>query len=464
MQHPPPRGIAVLDVGYTNAKIQLFDADLTPLAQRSIASSHLPGPPYAHLDPEPVYALARAALPAFDAELPIDVIVPTAHGAALALIDAAGGLALPVMDYQAEPPPEVVAEYRLSEPPFSEVFCPLLPMALTHALQLHWQERAWPRDFARVAAIMPYVQYAALRLAGARVSEISSLSCQSQLMDVPNARFSSLARARGWDRKIAPIAKAWETVGPLQEEFRGEGFRGSGRVVAGAHDSNGNYLRYLAAGLGEFTLLSTGTWIISFDPGTALDTLDPRRDTASNTDVLGRQVATSRFFGGKEMEIVLSGARAEAASFAAVQRLIARGSFALPSFTDSGGPLPGAGGKGGYAGPAAESAEERASLAALYVALMVDQQLDAVGSRHRIVVDGPFAMNDVFLGLLAALRPGQPVLASDLRDGTAAGTAVLGLMNATGELPRIGLKPREAATPAVAGVADYKALWLAASQ
>ena len=44
------------------------------------------------------------------------------------------------------------------------------------------------------------------------------------------------------------MAKAWETVGTLRSEFLGQGFRGRGAVLAGVHDSNANYLRYLAAG------------------------------------------------------------------------------------------------------------------------------------------------------------------------------------------------------------------------
>ena len=50
------RGIAVLDIGATSSKLALFDADLKPLAERKIASRHAPGPPYAHIDPEPVFA------------------------------------------------------------------------------------------------------------------------------------------------------------------------------------------------------------------------------------------------------------------------------------------------------------------------------------------------------------------------------------------------------------------------
>ena len=204
-----PRGIAVIDAGATNTKIAVFSHLGIPLAERKIASRHVEGPPYRHIDPEPLVAFCRQALPELDRVVPLDVIVPCAHGAALACLAADGSLALPVMDYTAEPPSQIIAEYRKIEPPFSEVFCSLLPMALTHGLQLYWQERAFPRDFARVETILTWIQYVGFRLCGRAVSEISSLSCQSQLIDVANNRFSSLARSRGWDRLFAPMTEAW---------------------------------------------------------------------------------------------------------------------------------------------------------------------------------------------------------------------------------------------------------------
>ena len=123
----------------------------------------------------------------------------------------------------------------------------------------------FPEHFARVATILPWIQYVSFLLSGARVVEISSLSCQSQLVDVKAQTYSSLVRGRGWERLFPPMARAWDAVGSLKAQFRGRNFRGDGKVLAGVHDSNANYLRYLAAGLGSFTLLSTGTWIIGFD-------------------------------------------------------------------------------------------------------------------------------------------------------------------------------------------------------
>ncbi len=149
-----PRGIAVIDAGKTNTKIVLFGPDGRPVAERKVASLNHEGPPYRAIDPAPLIELCRTILPELDAILPIDVVVPSAHGAALACLGEDGTLALPVMDYNAEPPPEIIAAYHKVQPPFEEVFCSLLPMALTHGLQLFWQQQAFPRDFARVKTVV----------------------------------------------------------------------------------------------------------------------------------------------------------------------------------------------------------------------------------------------------------------------------------------------------------------------
>lgn len=453
-----PRGIAVIDAGKTNTKIALFTNEGKLLAERKVASRNSEGPPYRHLDPSPVLELCRAALPELDAMQPIDVIVPSGHGAAIACLAADGSLAVPLMDYTAEPPLKIVSDYAMIEPPFEEAGSPRLPMALTHAVQLYWASRLLPEDFARTTAIIPWMQYVAFLLGGEKVTEISAMSCQSHLVDVRTDEPSSFIRRMGWQQLFPRRAKAWEAIGFLKPEFRGASFRGEGRILAGVHDSNGNYLRYLAAGLGKFTLLSTGTWIIGFDTEATPGVLDETRDTVINVDVLGNRVVCCRFFGGHEFDVVNKGARPEAAGLAAVARLIEQGTLALPSFSDAGGPVPGTGNKGSIIGPQPEGDAEHASLASLYCALMVAESLTAIGSRHDIIVDGPFSKNAVFLSLLAALRPGQQVLASDLRDGTTAGAACLAMMP-DGKLPHLPLALLAAKPAALPGLAGYQRRW-----
>ncbi len=99
----------------------------------------------------------------------------------------------------------------------------------------------------------------------------------------------------------------------------------------------------------------------------------------ANSDLLGRPVACARFMGGCEYATIAGAAAAPHApspSVADVEALIARGTMALPSFTRSGGPFPGTGGKGRIVGPRPGTARERAALAALYVALVASVGLD----------------------------------------------------------------------------------------
>lgn len=458
MSNNIPRGIAVIDVGYTNLKIALFNSKGELEARQETANRHLPGPPYRHLDPGPIVELCRKALPELDRILPVDAVVPCAHGATLACLDERDELAMPVMDYTSDPPPDIVSGYKEIAPGFDETYCPLLPMALTHGLQLYWLQKAYPTDFARIKTIIPWMQYIGFRLSGVAVTEISSMSCQTHLMNTRTQKLSSLVKSRGWDHLFPRMAKAWEATGTLRQEFRGNCFRGRGQVLAGVHDSTANFMRYVFAGLGHFTLLSTGTWSISFNPETSLNQLAEERDTNTNTDVLGRAIACSRFFGGKEFEIVAGGAEAEKATLNCVAKLVARGTRALPSFTDSGGPVPGSGGKGRVEGPPPKSAEERAALAALYCAQMVSEQLDAVASKNDVIVDGPFSQNPVLLAVLAQLRGGQNVLASDLRDGTTAGAAALALIE-DGKLPTIGLKLSNVSAANISGLQAYHTAW-----
>jgi sugar (pentulose or hexulose) kinase len=436
----PPRSIVVLDVGYTNSKAILFRPDLTIVTERKIPSTHRVGRHYREIDIEPVLAFFADVLPELDQLLPVDCIVTSSHGACIAAAKEDGTLAVPLMDYMSEPPADIVAAYKAQCPSYAETYSPQLPVALLHAMQLFWQQRVLPDDFAKATTITPLMQYIAMRLGGKPVSEMSSMGCQSHLLNLNTLQPSSLAMQQGWAAKFAPRANAWDVIGTLSQAFRGSNFKGHGDILAGVHDSNANYLRYLCGNNTDFTLLSTGTWIIGFDTRSDIKSLDPARDIVANVDVLGRVVACCRFFGGKEFEIVSKGAAGNLADIASVTHLIDSSVMALPSFTDSGGPVPNTGNLGRVIGTL-ESPAEYASLASLYCALMVNESLAAIHSGGDIIVDGPFAENDVFLHILATLRPRQQVRASLLREGTAAGAACLALMSG-GLLPEIDITMR----------------------
>ncbi len=457
-QTRPPRGIAVVDVGSTNTKLLLLGPDLQVLAEEEAPSAHPPGPPYLSIDVEPALALAARVLPAFDRIAPVDVVVPCAHGSAFALLGRDGALALPIMDYNAEPPEEIVRAYAAIEPPFDEVGAPTNPGALTVGRQLLWQETLFRDAFARARAATPLGPYLGWRLCGEPIShavtEVTALGAQTHLWDVHRRRPSSLVRARGWARLFPPLRSASAPLGRLAPAYRGADFRGDGRVLVGIHDSSANFLRCRAASDAPFTLLSTGTWIIAFAPGAVVAGLDPKRDLVLNAGLDGEPIACGRFKGGEELAIVADGAPAEAADPSALGSVLDAGLQAIPSFTDSGGPIPGTGGKGRVATRAGDPAGPlappvRAALAALYCAYMTDASLQAlcrgVAAEGVVIVDGPFATNALFLSILAALAPGRVVKAATETQGAALGAALLALIGPHGALPSAPLASKPAA-------------------
>jgi hypothetical protein len=68
---------------------------------------------------------------------------------------------------------------------------------------------------------------------------------------------------------------------------------------------------------------------------------------------------------------------------------------------------------------------QRATLAALYSALMTDLLLDLVDARGPILLEGPFAANETYVAALAALRPASQVRPSLELLGTSLGAAML---------------------------------------
>jgi sugar (pentulose or hexulose) kinase len=172
----------------------------------------------------------------------------------------------------------------------------------------------------------------------------------------------------------------------------------------------------------------------------------------ANVDVEGRPTACARFMGGREYAEIV-GAEIGDADADAIGRVVASGAMALPSFAQQGGPF--ASRKGEIRG--AVAAGDRPALATLYIALMTDLMLTRLGAgAGDLIVEGSFAANSAYCGLLAALRPSQRVFAGGDSAGTARGAALLARWPAP--CPEIAQEePIEAS--AIDGLAAYRTAW-----
>lgn len=447
-------GTIVLDIGKTNAKLTLIDAAGGTLAERRTPNTVRRVGPYPHHDTERLWSWMLGQLRELAALADIRAIVPVTHGATAALIDDAG-LVLPVLDYEHVPGDAAdEARYAALRPSFDESGSPLLPAGLNLGRQVEWLQTRFPAEFAKATQLLMYPQYWAWRFCGVAASEVTSLGCHTDLWRPAEGSYSSLVERQGWSPLFPPRRDAWARLGTLRPELAADtGLPADCEIVCGIHDSNASLLRHLLTlqQSGPCTVLSTGTWLIAAALGSATKPLVEAQDMLANCNVFGDAVPCMRFMGGREFGVI---AGTQPAPFTAehVERLIARQTMALPCFAETGGPF--AGRIGRVVGPVAETDAERAALATLYVVLMTDHCLDALGASGRVVVEGAFTANPWFGPLLASLAAGRDVVVSDDSSGTTCGAW---LLDAWGREAGAGAAPVQAWNPT--GWQDYRKAW-----
>ncbi len=414
--------IAVFDCGKTNLKLCLLDGERL-LWSETRPNFPINAPPYPHADAAGAEAWLIDRLAQAAQRFSITDIVPVTHGACAALVTVAGDLALPILDYEA--PLSEAQAYGATRPDFAETLSPNLPLGLNLGRQIFWLQQQFPDQFAQARWILTYPQYWTFRLTGRAVSEVTSLGCHTDLWNPVARRFSTLVTGQRWERLFPPLAGAGETVGMISQAIAAQtGLPSTCRVRAGIHDSNASFLRHRLAADGPFSVVSTGTWIIAMGGGKAISTLDPARDCLANVDALGTPVPCARFMGGREYQAVTGGQGTPDVGLA--RDLMVAGAMILPGFSETGGPFPG---RQGEIRAGDLSADGRASLASLYLALMTDVCLDLCGSQGPIRLEGPMAGNSVLAGALAALRPKQTVALSEDASGTLLGAVMLAGVN-----------------------------------
>ncbi|WP_018634247.1 FGGY-family carbohydrate kinase [Neomegalonema perideroedes] len=443
----PLRKIAVLDFGKTNVKLALVDLERrAEIDLRRRPNLVARSGPYPHHPTAEHWAFILDSLKDLAAAHEIDAISIAAHGATGALVDAAGDLVLPILDYEHEFDP---GNYDALRPDFAETGSPRLAMGLNLGAQLYWQARAFPEDFARAVHLLTYPQYWMMRLSGVPSTEATSLGCHTDLWNPHAGDFSSLVARMGWRKLMPPLRRAAEILGPILPEVAARtGLRPETPVFCGLHDSNASLYPHLAAREGPFSVVSTGTWVVCMAVGAEPKALDPRRDALINVDAHGSPTPSARFMGGREYELIRKG-RDLAATPEAAATVLARGILLLPAVEPSSGPFRGR--KACWSFAPADEAQEAAGLA-FYLALMTAECLAMIGARGPILVEGPFARNAEYRAMLAAAS-GRPVEASEGATGTALGAALLADSGARPAPPQI-----ESAPPAPA-FAAYAALW-----
>lgn len=419
------RHVAVVDIGKTNAKLALVDMlDRTETAVRKRPNDVLSGPPYPHYDTDGLWQFILDGLTEFQTAHGVDAITVTTHGACAALVEASGDLAAPILDYEYDGPDLLAHEYDSIRPDFFESGSPRLPLGLNLGAQLFWQFRTFPDIGNRTRFISTYPQYWTWRLTGVAANEVTSLGCHTDLWCPREKRYSSLVQKEGWERLMAPVRNAREQLGPIHGELaKSTGLNAATPVYCGIHDSNASLYAHLVSRQAPFSVVSTGTWVITMAIGGSTVELDPARDTLINVNALGDPVPSARFMGGREFERVMDGCEQNHTQSDIVE-VIDRAIMLLPSIEKRSGPFQGR----EHCWTADEnglSNGQRFVAVSFYLALMTATGLEMTGARGATVVEGPFAGNPVYRAMLAAAT-GRPAIAV-AGTGTSLGAALLTL-------------------------------------
>ncbi|WP_312949259.1 carbohydrate kinase [Agrobacterium sp.] len=442
--------LAVFDLGKTNSKLFVVSADGQVIDEARTRPIWREQDDLRVLDDDALFDWMKGELARVVAGHGVDRITFSGHGCTFALTRG-DQLVHAILDYEQEPPADIAARIDAMAPDFSETFSPPLPLGFNYGRHLLWLDARDPALIAEAEAILCYPQFWSWKFSGRAVSEVSYLGCHSNLWAPLKDDFSSLVDRMDWRKKMPEFASAGTVIGTYAVQLE-DGRSIDVAVHNGVHDSNSALYFYRSLGFSDFTLVSTGTWVIIFNPASPLETLDAKRDMLANVTVDHQPVATIRFMGGREYDVA-SGGWTKPVSPEAVASVIAKKAFALPSFA-AGGPMPGH--NGHFIGTTVDG-EERAAVAMLYVALMTDLSLDLIGSKNTIVIDGGLVKTGLYASVLAALRPDQTVHTSANPEGSAFGAAAL-VFDASGHNPFVN-DCATATAATIAGLEDYRLAW-----
>lgn len=486
-----PAVVAVLDVGKTNKKVSLYDRDFKALAEERTAFETLDWNGIEVEDTERLWQWFLGALTKLSADFDIRAIAPTTHGATFVLLRDDGKLALPVISYTAAQGAEVQDE-------FYEVFGEKAALNqetgtadigfCNMAKVLHYVRTRLSTHWFACAHGLFYGPYFGYLLTGQRGLEPTFPGNHTYFWDYAANGWSSVARKLEADRLFGTdLRKSWESLGTVKPEIAAQcGLPADCQVALGIHDSNANYLPYLAKGYEDFLLNSTGTWAVMMRPSASpsLSEEDVENKIFFNQDALGRPVRTALMTVGMDYDTYrgFSGLKDEG-DREALKRVIAqRDLFIIPGVLEGGAAFPGAQPRVVHQGKIYPLEALKAQggtpfdalgqdyLAALDLGLALGTaaklRTSHMSRETTVLIEGGFSKNPLYCELLATLCDDQTVARTSMTEGTSLGAAITAWMCATGEPlesagARLDIEIREVAAQDFGDLDAYREAFMA---
>jgi sugar (pentulose or hexulose) kinase len=407
----------IFDIGKTNKKALVFDKDFQVIDEQQTVFEEV-----GDIDGEPtddvlkIESWMRQILRGYE-KLDISKINFATYGATLALMDAKGKSLATPFNYLKKIDPSIKQDF-LDKNGGSLAFCtatagPNLDTLLNSGFQLYWLKKTRPEFFKQIKTTLHLPQYFSYLLTGKLASEYTSIGCHTMLWDFSKKDYHD------WVKQdfegLLPQIQAINTVFPYQSSTPNPQ---SYKIGIGIHDSSAALIPYLTREKKPFLLLSTGTWSICLNPFNS----EPLTASEFEKDCLfymrpdGASVKASRLFLGKIHDEAVEKLTTK---FHQKPDAIREIRFDNEIFDKI------------LRGLLRE--QDAQNLMEFYHILIFDlikvqvEKINlAAGSvaYEKIIIDGGFAKNELYLTMLKRALPNVKIEPSDMPQGTALGAAL----------------------------------------
>jgi L-fuculokinase len=297
---------AIFDVGKTNKKLLLFDAEgnvLKETIQRFTTTVDEDGFPCEDIDQLTRWIKSEWKNLLASEEYQAVAVNFAAYGASFVHLGSNRKPIAPLYDYMKAIPESVVKRFyysirhqfgqNINE--FTQTTCsPRLGM-LNAGLQLYWLKKCKPKLWENIVCSLHLPQYLSYLISGEEISDYTSIGCHTALWDFRKFQYAHWVKDDILS-KLAPITTERFKI------IRENNSKKSIRVGFGLHDSSAALIPYLDNSDNSFMLISTGTWSIQLNPfnTTKLTLSQLRKDCLCYLKADGTQVKASRLLLGTE--------------------------------------------------------------------------------------------------------------------------------------------------------------------
>jgi L-fuculokinase len=463
------RVVAVFDIGKTNKKFLLFDEKYNVVQQNSISIEEIEdedGFPCEDLDTLLNWVDERWKEAITNSEFKIKALNFATYGASLVYVGYAGERLAPLYNYLKPMPSELASEFLDNYGDVSlATASPQLGM-LNSGMQIYWIKQRRPDLFKSTKYALHFPNFLAYHFSGKPVSDLTSIGCHTALWDFEKEFYHPWVRHEKVGFKLAPLAKSALLETRDEDDLA---------IGCGLHDSSAAVIPYLSSFTDTFTLVSTGTWCVNLNPfsESLLTTDELDKDGLCYMQFDRNLIKASRIFLGKEHDAQVSKIslhfdcdhkflRSLELSEKILKTAMAKNNSLKPSEMKGTGPYPDL--AGDWDVTSFDTAEEAYHHLILDLVCIEKTSLDLItrGSKD-LFVEGGFADNDLFVGILSAFYLDRDTYRSSIAQASALGAAMqMHYYWNSADLKKEGLVKIEKVEPKVDGqmlMNYYKECW-----